>query len=63
MRQNAISVLRSISIRMPLLIYGAEIDDEKEEITIDNFENLIDTASWDEFMPTCEYDEIGTDGK
>ncbi|MCM1141569.1 MAG: Eco57I restriction-modification methylase domain-containing protein, partial [Muribaculum sp.] len=63
MRQNAISVLRSISIRMPLLIYGAEIDDEKEEITIDNFENLIDTASWNEFMPTCEYDEIGTDGK
>lgn len=63
MRQNAISVLRSISIRMPLLIYGAEIDDEKEEITIDNFEKIIDDASWDEFMPTCEYDEITPDGK
>lgn len=63
MRQNAISVLRSISIRMPLLIYGAEIDDEKEEITIDNFEDIIDQASWDEFMPSCEYDEIDSDGK
>ena len=63
MRQNAISVLRSITIRMPLLIYGAEIDDEKEEITIDNFENIIDQASWDEFMPTCEYDEIDSDRK
>lgn len=63
MRQNAISVLRSISIRMPLLIYGADIDDSKEEITIDNFENLCDQASWDEFMPTCEYDEVDTDGR
>ena len=63
MRQNAISVLRSISIRMPLLIYGADIDDSKQEITIDNFEDLCDQDSWDEFMPTCEYDEIDTDGR
>ena len=63
MRKNAESVLRSISIRMPLLIYGAEIDDEKEEITIDNFEDIVDKASWDEFMPQCTYEEIGADGR
>ena len=63
MRLNAESVLRSISIRMPLLIYGAEIDDSKQEITIDNFENICNQASWDEFMPICEYEEIGEDGR
>lgn len=50
-RETAISILRGISIRMPLMIYGADIDDEKEEITIDNFTSLIDPLSWEEFMP------------
>ena len=50
-RDAAISILRGISIRMPLLIYGAEIDDAEEEITIDNFATLIDPQSWEEFMP------------
>ena len=50
-RKDAISILRGISIRMPLLIYGAELNDEDEEITIDNFASLIDAQSWDEFMP------------
>lgn len=50
-RQNAISILRGISIRMPLLIYGAELKDETQEITIDNFAELIDEDSWTEFMP------------
>ena len=50
-KQDAISILRGISIRMPLMIYGADIDDEKEEITIDNFASLIDPLSWEEFMP------------
>ena len=50
-RKNAISILRGISIRMPLLIYGAELKNENEEITIDNFANLIDDTSWEEFMP------------
>ena len=36
---------------MPLMLYGAEIDDDKNEITIDNFANLIDPLSWEEFMP------------
>ena len=50
-RRNAISILRGISIRMPLLIYGAELKDEDEEITINNFASLIDDQSWEEFMP------------
>ena len=50
-RKDAISILRGISIRMPLLIYGAELKNEDEEISIDNFANLIDEQSWDEFMP------------
>ena len=50
-RRNAISILRGISIRMPLLIYGAELTNEDEEITIDNFASLIDDQSWEEFMP------------
>ncbi len=50
-REAAISILRGISIRMPLLIYGAELNSESEEITIDNFASLIDPQSWEEFMP------------
>lgn len=50
-RKDAISILRGISIRMPLLIYGAELKNEDEEITIDNFASLVDSASWEEFMP------------
>lgn len=51
-RANAISLLRAISIRMPLLIYGAEIVDEDSELTIDNFTQLVDAESWREFMPS-----------
>ena len=50
-REAAISILRGISIRMPLLIYGAELEGEDEEITIDNFAEKIDPQSWEEFMP------------
>jgi hypothetical protein len=50
-RDSAVSILRGISIRMPLLIYGADVNDEKEEISIDNFAQLIDPQSWEEFMP------------
>ena len=50
-RDSAISILRGISIRMPLLIYGADVSDEEKEITIDNFSKLIDDQSWEEFMP------------
>ncbi|MEG1792448.1 MAG: Eco57I restriction-modification methylase domain-containing protein [Bacilli bacterium] len=47
---TAISILRGISIRIPLLIYGANIDAE-EEINCDNFIKIIDDESWNEFMP------------
>lgn len=53
-KRARMSVLRGVSIRIPLLVYGAEINDEAgEEITIDNFasEEIVDQASWDEFMP------------
>lgn len=50
-REAAISILRGISIRMPLLIYGADITDEDKELTIDNFTQLVDAQSWEEFMP------------
>lgn len=50
-RKEAISILRGISIRMPLLIYGAELTNEDQEITIDNFAYLVDDQSWEEFMP------------
>ena len=50
-RREAVSILRGISIRMPLLIYGAELKDEEQEITIDNFAGLIDDESWTEYMP------------
>ena len=51
-RREAIAILRGISIRMPLLLYGAEIkEDEDKELALDNFENLVDDTSWEEFMP------------
>ena len=51
-RGNAISILRGISIRMPLMIYGADIAID-EDFTIDKFldNSIIDEASWTEFMP------------
>ena len=47
----AISILRGISIRLPLLMYGAELKDEGQDITLQNFADLIDNQSWEEFMP------------
>ncbi|TVQ77397.1 MAG: DEAD/DEAH box helicase, partial [Flavobacteriales bacterium] len=51
MRDTAVSILRGISIRMPLLIYGADVKNEENELTIDNFTDLVDNQSWAEFMP------------
>lgn len=48
---SAISILRGISIRLPLLMYGAELKNEGEDITLENFAALIDDQSWEEFMP------------
>lgn len=50
MKNAAISILRGISIRMPLLIYGADVPYE-DEITLDKFVENVDESSWNEFMP------------
>ena len=47
----AMSILRGISIRLPLLMYGAELTNEEEDVTLENFVDLIDQQSWEEFMP------------
>lgn len=61
-RDTAISILRSISIRMPLLMYGADLqknlDGTEEAITLDNFCDLVDDLSWEEFMPKGVTKEI-----
>ena len=49
-RKKAIDILRSISIRMPLMIYGADVPID-EDIDIERFVELIDDSSWAEFMP------------
>lgn len=49
-RGKAISILRGISVRMPLLIYGADVPFE-EDITINRFVDIVDDESWKEFMP------------
>ena len=50
-RDNRITILRGISLRIPLMMYGAKIDDEDEGITLENFTRIIDQDSWAEFMP------------
>lgn len=52
-RTSAISILRGISIHMPLLIYGADIPID-EDFTIDMLldDKIVDEASWNEFMPS-----------
>jgi len=50
MRNTAISILRGISIRMPLLIYGASGNFD-DTLTLDEFVDKIDDSSWNEFMP------------
>lgn len=49
-RKKAIDILRSISIRIPMLVYGADIEFEKD-VTLDNFLEIVDDISWKEFMP------------
>lgn len=49
-RKTMISILRGISIRIPMMIYGMPIDVDKE-MSIDEFVNQVDSVSWEEFMP------------
>lgn len=55
--KNARSILRGISIRMPLLIYGADIDID-EDITMEKLVEIVDDSSWKEFMPKGVTKEI-----
>lgn len=49
-KKSAISILRAVSIRMPMLVYGANLS-IKESITLKKFIDLVDEESWEEFMP------------
>ncbi len=56
-RYNAISILRGISIRLPLLIYGVNFE-YNEDITMEMLVNNIDDSSWEEFMPADVTKEV-----
>lgn len=45
------NLLRAVSIRLPLLFYGADADITKI-IHLNDFVNIVDDESWSEFMPT-----------
>nr|WP_307811856.1 DEAD/DEAH box helicase family protein [Lactobacillus helveticus] len=49
-RRTMISILRGISIRIPMMIYGMDIKFD-EDVSIYKFVNNIDDVSWKEFMP------------
>jgi superfamily II DNA or RNA helicase len=49
-KNSAISILRAVSIRMPMMVYGADVS-IREDITLQKFIDLIDDESWREFMP------------
>lgn len=49
-RRTLISILRGISIRIPMMIYGMDIDFD-EDVSIQQFMNRVDDVSWKEFMP------------
>jgi hypothetical protein len=49
-KKKAISILRAVSIRMPMLVYGANVS-IRDDITLQKFIDLVDEESWQEFMP------------
>ncbi|CAX66979.1 Eco57I restriction-modification methylase domain-containing protein [Lactobacillus johnsonii] len=49
-RKTMISILRGISIRIPMMIYGMDIKFD-EDVSIKKFVDNIDDVSWAEFMP------------
>lgn len=56
-RKKAIDILRGVSIRMPLMIYGANVP-IYEDIDIEDFVKIVDDESWKEFMPSGVTKEI-----
>lgn len=59
-KRSRMQILRAMSVRIPLLMYGAEVDEEHTGLDINNFTSLFkgDRASWDEFMPPGVTPEI-----
>ncbi len=49
-RKTMISILRSISIRIPMMIYGMKVD-INQDVDIHKFVDMVDPLSWEEFMP------------
>ena len=49
-KNSAVSILRAVSIRMPMMVYGANVS-IREDITLQKFIDLVDDESWKEFMP------------
>jgi|SRR5680860_169446 len=49
-KKTAINILRAVSIRMPMLVYGANVSIQ-DDITLQKFIELVDEESWQEFMP------------
>lgn len=49
-QDKVIRLLRAVSIRLPMLIYGARVDLD-EDIHIRDFVDIVDNDSWVEFMP------------
>lgn len=49
-QEKVIRLLRAVSIRLPMLIYGAKVDLD-EVIRIADFIDIVDDESWKEFMP------------
>lgn len=49
-RKTMISILRSISIRIPMMIYGMDVMLD-EDVNINKMVNQVDDKSWQEFMP------------
>lgn len=50
-QKTMISILRGVSIRIPMMIYGMDVDLSKD-ITIGDFIKEVDDESWKEFMPS-----------
>lgn len=49
-RKTMISILRGVSTKIPLMIYGMNVDIQ-EDISIEEFVKQVDDKSWKEFMP------------
>lgn len=49
-QEKVIRILRAVSIRLPMLIYGAEVN-LNDDIHMLDFIKLVDDESWEEFMP------------